>query len=98
MRTPAEHLTGAALPPELTLDRWFTAWNLDLLWAFAAGFGIFLYLAGVWRLRRRGDAWPLYRTVLWVAGLALLFWVTVRRRSTPTRTTCSACTWSGTCC
>jgi putative copper resistance protein D len=75
-RTPAEYLTGAALPPELTLDRWFTAYNLDLLWAFAAGFGIFLYLAGVWRLRRRGDSWPLYRTVLWVSGLILLFWVT----------------------
>ena len=76
VRTPAEYLTGAVLPPELTLDRWFTSWNLDLLWAFAAGFGIFLYLAGVWRLRRRGDRWPLFRTVLWVAGLALLFWVT----------------------
>jgi putative copper resistance protein D len=76
VRTPAEYLTGAALPPELTLDRWFTSWNLDLLWAFAAGFGIFLYLAGVWRLRRRGDSWPLFRTVLWVAGSALLFWVT----------------------
>lgn len=76
VRTPAEYLTGAALPPELTLERWFTSWNVDLLWAFAAGFGIFLYLAGVWRLRRRGDAWPLFRTILWVAGLALLFWVT----------------------
>jgi cytochrome c oxidase assembly factor CtaG/putative copper export protein len=75
-RTPAEYLTGSALPPELTFDRWFTAYNLDLLWAFAAGFGIFLYLAGVWRLRRRGDSWPLYRTVLWVSGLILLFWVT----------------------
>ncbi len=76
VRSPAEYLTGAALPPELTLDRWFTSWNLDLLWAFAAGFGIFLYLAGVRRLRRRGDSWPVYRTVLWVAGLVLLFWVT----------------------
>ncbi|WP_091701115.1 cytochrome c oxidase assembly protein [Microbacterium sp. cf046] len=76
VRSPAEYLTGAALPPELTIDRWFTSWNLDLLWAFAAGFGIFLYVAGVLRLRRRGDRWPLYRTVLWIAGLALLFWVT----------------------
>jgi putative copper resistance protein D len=76
VRTPAEYLTGAALPPELTVDRWFTSWNLDLLWAFAAGFGIFLYIAGVWRLHRRGDRWPLYRTLLWVAGLILLFWVT----------------------
>ena len=76
VRTPAEILTGSPLPPELTLDRWFTSWNLDLLWAFAAGFGIFLYVAGVWRLSRRGDRWPVYRTVLWVAGLLLLFWVT----------------------
>lgn len=76
VRTPAELLTGSPLPPELTPDRWLTSWNLDLLWAFAAGFGIFLYLAGAWRLNRRGDRWPLYRTLMWVAGLVLLFWVT----------------------
>nr|WP_211160670.1 cytochrome c oxidase assembly protein [Microbacterium sp. MF43] len=75
-RTPAEVLTGAPLPPELTPDRWLSAWNIDLLWAVAAGFGVFFYLAGVWRLRRRGDEWPLYRTIMWVAGLALLVWVT----------------------
>lgn len=75
-RTPAEVLTGAPLPPELTLDRWLTAWNIDLLWAVIAGFAVFFYLAGVWRLRRRGDAWPLYRTIMWVAGMALLVWVT----------------------
>ncbi|MET0861392.1 MAG: cytochrome c oxidase assembly protein [Microbacterium sp.] len=76
VRTPAEILTGDALPPELSLDRWFSAWSLDLVWAFAAGFGVFFYLVGVWRLHRRGDRWPIYRTVLWVAGLVLLFWVT----------------------
>ncbi|MCW3493039.1 bifunctional copper resistance protein CopD/cytochrome c oxidase assembly protein [Microbacterium sp. SSM24] len=75
-RTPAEVLTGAPLPPELTTDRWLTAWNVDLLWAVIAGFAVFFYLAGVWRLRRRGDEWPLYRTIMWVAGMALLVWVT----------------------
>jgi len=74
--TPAQRLTGAPLPPELTLDRWFTAWNVDLLWAIIAGFAIFFYLVGVWRLRRRGDAWPVYRTIMWVAGWLLLVWVT----------------------
>lgn len=74
--TPAQRLTGAPLPPELTLDRWLTSWNVDLLWAVVAGFAIFFYLAGVWRLRRRGDAWPLYRTLMWVAGWLLLVWVT----------------------
>ncbi|GAA3016642.1 cytochrome c oxidase assembly protein [Microbacterium aurantiacum] len=74
--TPAERLTGAPLPPELTIERWVTAWNVDLLWAVVAGFAVFFYLAGVWRLRRRGDAWPVYRTILWIAGMALLVWVT----------------------
>ena len=74
--TPAQRLTGAPLPPELTIDRWLTSWNIDLLWAVVAGFAIFFYLVGVWRLRRRGDAWPLYRTILWVAGWAVLVWVT----------------------
>lgn len=74
--TPAERLTGAPLPPELTLERWFTAWNVDLLWAVVAGFAVFFYLAGVWRLRRRGDAWPVHRTIMWVAGWLLLVWVT----------------------
>ncbi len=74
--TPAQLLTGAPLPPELTIERWITAWNVDLLWAFAAGFGLFFYLAGVWRLRRRGDAWPVYRTILWSVGILLLVWVT----------------------
>ncbi|MFB8147437.1 cytochrome c oxidase assembly protein [Microbacterium sp. NPDC057407] len=74
--SPAERLTGAPLPPELTPDRWLTAWNIDLLWAVAAGFGVFFYLVGVWRLRRRGDRWPIYRTIMWVAGLLLLVWVT----------------------
>ncbi|MFG6279783.1 cytochrome c oxidase assembly protein [Microbacterium sp. 5K110] len=75
-RTPAEVLTGSPLPPEFTIDRWFTAWDIDLLWAFVAGFGLFFYLAGVWRLRRRGDAWPLHRTVLWSLGMLAVFWVT----------------------
>jgi len=74
--SPAEMLTGSPLPPELTMAQWLTAWDLDVLWAFAVGFGIFFYLAGVLRMRRRGDRWPPYRTVLWVCGLLLLLWVT----------------------
>lgn len=74
--SPAEILTGAPLPPELTIERWFTMWDIDLLWLFVVAFGVFFYLAGVWRLHRRGDAWPVYRTVLWVAGMLLLLWVT----------------------
>jgi len=75
-RTPAEILTGEPLPPWPEWTRFFTEWRPDLIWLLACGFGIFFYIAGVMRLRRRGDHWPLYRTVLWVAGLLLLAYIT----------------------
>lgn len=74
--TPAELLTGAPLPPEPTFERYLTLWNFDLIWILVCAFALFFYLAGVWRLRRRGDSWPWYRTALWVAGILLLFYVT----------------------
>lgn len=74
--TPAELLTEKPLPPELTPERWLTSWDLDLLWTLVAGFGIFFYLAGVWRLHRRGDRWPVHRTILWVVGMLALVWIT----------------------
>jgi putative copper resistance protein D len=73
---PAIYLTNSPVPAELVGARWFTEWDVDLLWAFVVAFGLFFYLAGVLRLRRRGDAWPLYRTVLWILGMLLLLWVT----------------------
>lgn len=33
------------------------------------------YIAGVWRLRRRGDAWPRIRTVVFVLGCVAFAWV-----------------------
>jgi putative copper resistance protein D len=74
--SPAELLTGSPLPPEPTPLTWLTAWNFDLLWMLVCGFLAFFYIAGVWRLRRRGDSWPVHRTVMWLAGVALLFYVT----------------------
>ncbi|MCS5497565.1 bifunctional copper resistance protein CopD/cytochrome c oxidase assembly protein [Cnuibacter physcomitrellae] len=76
VQTPAQILTGEPLPPEPSFLTYLTSWNFDLLWVLVCGFGIAFYLAGVIKLRRRGDAWPWYRSVLWVAGMLLLFWVT----------------------
>lgn len=75
-QTPAEILTRSPLPPEFTLDKWFTGWDIDILWLLAATLGAFFYLAGVRRLHRRGDRWPIHRTVFWMLGLLLLVWVT----------------------
>lgn len=74
--TPAEWLTGEPLPAEITATTMFTAWKFDLGWTLVAVFAIFFYLAGVWRLRQRGDRWPIHRTVLWVAGVVFLFYAT----------------------
>lgn len=53
-----------------------SGWKLDPLWSLVCGMAVFLYLAGLRRLRLRARAWPAYRTVLWLVGVGLLFLVT----------------------
>ncbi|MET4224224.1 cytochrome c oxidase assembly protein [Oerskovia enterophila] len=74
--TPAELVTGHPLPPEPDLGRWFTEWRWDLLPAFACVAALVVYLRWVRRLARRGDKWPVGRTISWCIGIVILFWVT----------------------
>ena len=74
--TPAEYLTGQPLPPPFSVSRVFTEWEIDLLWTLVAGFAIFFYVAGVVRLVRRGDSWPVLKTLSWVAAMAILWFTT----------------------
>jgi len=76
LETPAQILNEATLPPELTPARILTVWEIDPLWLVIGIAGIAFYLAGVIRLRLRGDRWPVYRTLLWVLGMLALIWVT----------------------
>ena len=69
-------MTGSKLRPEFNSVTFFTEWKPDLIWALVSVGGIFVYLAGVRRLRARGDSWPIGRTVSWVAGMLFLFFVT----------------------
>jgi cytochrome c oxidase assembly factor CtaG/putative copper export protein len=69
-------LLGYPAPPPLTAANYLTAFHPDLLWlivsvALAAG-----YVAGVLRLRRRGDSWSWLRTTAWLAGCGVLVFVT----------------------
>ena len=73
---PAPLLTGEPLPPELTPIRWLTVWKLDLVWAIICVAAVVAYLVGVRRLAKRGDKWPVMRTVSWVSGMAVLFYTT----------------------
>lgn len=74
--TPAQILTGDKLPPELTPSVWVTLWDIDILWFLISLAGIFFYLAGVRRLRQRGDSWNAGRTASWIAGMLVLLYVT----------------------
>lgn len=74
--SPAELLTGAPLPSPIEALSYVTYWKLDLLWALVAVFGAFFYLAGVRRLRVRGDAWPVHRPILFVVAMVLLVYIT----------------------
>ena len=60
---------GPPTPARVLFD-----WRFDLVFGTAALVFAALYLAGVRRLRLRGDDWPVGRTVAWLLGcLALLF-------------------------
>ncbi|MFM6982041.1 MAG: cytochrome c oxidase assembly protein, partial [Microbacteriaceae bacterium] len=74
--TPAELLTGSPVPPPWTWETAFGSWRLDLIWAMFAVFTTVFYLWGVARLARRGDKWPLSRSIHWVWAMAVLVYAT----------------------
>ena len=51
-------------------------WRINILFAVIAVAAVTVYLLAVRRLRMRGDAWPLGRTVAWVAGWVVIFLAT----------------------
>jgi len=72
----AQALLGTDLPPELGAGEWFTQWKPDLIWLTVALAMSAWYLGAVLRLRARGDAWPLLRTIAWLLGWLLVVWAT----------------------
>ena len=74
--TPAQLLTGEYLPPELTLETFFSVSKVDILWLVIAIWAMGAYLLGVRVLKNRGDSWPVARTASWLLGMALLIFTT----------------------
>lgn len=74
--TAAEVMIGFEMPAEQTLVRVLTDWRPDLLWVVVVAGLAAAYLLGVRRLHARGDRWPVWRTLLWLAGLAVVLLVT----------------------
>jgi cytochrome c oxidase assembly factor CtaG/putative copper export protein len=70
--TRARQLLGYPPPPELTAGRLLTEVYPDGLFFLLATAMVVLYLAGVRRLSRRGDRWPVTRTLAWLGGVLVL--------------------------
>ncbi|WP_226913219.1 bifunctional copper resistance protein CopD/cytochrome c oxidase assembly protein [Gephyromycinifex aptenodytis] len=70
-------LTGYPDPggPPRGMD-WFTTFRPDWLFLAAAALACVLYIAATIRLHRRGDSWPVHRTLFWVAGWFVFLWTT----------------------
>lgn len=71
-----ETLIGYRYPPAPNVRNVLLGWHPDWVWLTVVGAGLVLYLAGVLLLRRRGDRWPLGRTVSWIGGLSVIVWAT----------------------
>lgn len=67
-----EVLLGYDLAGPPTVARLLLEWRLDLVFGVGAVVLAALYLAGVRRLRLRGDAWPVGRTVAWLCGCLVI--------------------------
>jgi cytochrome c oxidase assembly factor CtaG/putative copper export protein len=67
-----EVLLGYNLAGPPTVARLILDWRPDLVLGVAALLLAGVYLAGVRRLARRGDAWPVGRTTAWLGGCAII--------------------------
>ncbi|MFI6048273.1 cytochrome c oxidase assembly protein [Nocardia sp. NPDC051321] len=70
--TPAEVELGYNLAGPPNVPRLLFDWRFDLIFGTLAIVLAVLYLLGVRRLRARGDAWPIGRTIAWLSGCAVL--------------------------
>ncbi|MGW6694451.1 cytochrome c oxidase assembly protein [Rhodococcus sp. NPDC054953] len=70
--TPAEVQLGYNLDGPPTVARLMFDWRFDLIFGTAAIIAAVWYVIGVRRLKARGDAWPIGRTVAWLLGCATL--------------------------
>ncbi|THV30181.1 copper resistance protein CopD [Glycomyces paridis] len=69
---PNTALLGFPTPEAVSAAAIAFDWYPSVLFCAIATVLTGFYFAGVARLRRRGDAWPWYRTALWIAGWAVV--------------------------
>ena len=71
-----ESLLGFAYPPAPNIPLVVFGFRLEPLFLTASLVAAALYIIGVVHLRKRGDTWPLGRTLSWLGGIGLVIWCT----------------------
>lgn len=74
--SPVEVAIGYDFSGPPTAARILFDWRFDLIFGTAAIVMAVVYLLAVRRLRRRGDPWPIGRTLGWLCGCAALLFAT----------------------
>jgi putative copper resistance protein D len=74
---PGSQLLGFPMPPAPSPSRLLLGFTPDGFAIALLTLGVALYAAGVRALHRRGDRWPVGRTVAWGLGWAVFAWATL---------------------
>jgi putative copper resistance protein D len=74
--SPALSIVGYATPGAPNLARMFTLYNADALIIGILVVLVALYIKGVSILKKRGDVWPVGRTIAFACGVALIDFAT----------------------
>lgn len=74
--TYGESLLGYPYPPPPDAAAVIFGFQLEPLFFVACLTAAAVYIAGVITLHRRGDKWPINRTIFWLLGISLVIWTT----------------------
>lgn len=74
--TYGESLLGYPYPPAPDAAAVIFGFQLEPLFLVACLTAAAVYIAGVITLHRRGDKWPINRTIFWLLGISLVIWTT----------------------
>ncbi len=77
LSTPSEALLGGPMPADPSIARFALGFSPSGFGLAVVGLGLALYAYGVLVMRRRGDRWPVGRTISWVIGMAIVAWATL---------------------
>lgn len=74
--TVAQNYFGYNVTVDPTFANLLGQWRLNILFAVISAVFVAVYLLAALRLRRRGEHWPLGRTIAWVLGWVVVFFTT----------------------